>query len=153
MMSDLLKVAGKTSSGLAKPISVTSDGNSIVVRKWNSMVEILYPETEVRNDSYKIIRSENIKDYGIISLRIDNALGVDIHLVFLKEYDYNIDTRKIMRDASSNNYLEMDIGQGYTIITSEEFPFLNYLETLCFQFKANSAPSTGNIKIWGVYKG
>ena len=152
-MSDLLKVAGKSTSGLAKPISLTDDGHAVVVRKWNSMVEVLYPETEVRNDSYKIIRSENIKDYGLISLRVNNQLGVNIKLLFLNEYDYTAETRMIMRDAVSGNYHEIEIGQGYTIITAEEFPFLNYLETLCFQFKAVTSPSSGTIKIWGVYKG
>ena len=153
MSNELLKIAGKASDETAKPFALDNDGHALAVRKWHSMSEILYPETEVRTDTYKIVRSENIRDYGLISLRIDNTLGVNIHLIFLKEYDYSVDGRKIMRDASSNNYLEMDIGQGYTIITPDEFPFLNYLEILCFQFKAESVPTEGTVKIWGVYKG
>lgn len=152
-MNDLLKIAGKSQSGLAKPLSVTDDGNLYSVRKWNSMVEILYPETEITTDTYKVVRSENVKDYGLISLRINNQLGVNIKLLFLKEYDFDQSNRLIMRDAASGNYKELEIGQGYTIITPEEFPFLNYLDTLCFEFKAVTAPSSGSIKIWGVYKG
>lgn len=152
-MKELLKVAGKSESGTAKPMLVTNEGSPIVTRDWRSMVEVLYPETEVRTDTYKLIKSTKVKDYGLISLRILNTLDSDLRMVFCGEYYGDVDNRYLIRDMASNNYIEINIGKGYSIITPDDFPILNYLETLYFQIKAETTPTEGVLAIWGVYKG
>lgn len=162
-MAELIKMGGKAvTSGVAKPVLLTEDGNQIVLRKWNSMVEELYPLTEIRNTSYRTITTTAVKDYGLISLRINNQLYHmegdtkvynPIKLLFLGEYVDHSGGKIYVRNATSNEYYSIDIGGGYTILTPDEFPFMNYFEKMSIAFKAIASPEAGDIQIWGVYKG
>lgn len=149
MADKMMRVAGRTSDGVAKPVLVDTSGSQTVNRKWtiknNTMADV-----EIRDTSSHYAINTNavdLSEYTISSLRILNALDADVTIFML--YDGNRDNTRWLKDA--NNYLyEVTIPAGansWFIITPNDWDALNYVQYLKLQYSAKTTPTSGSLQI------
>ena len=151
MADKMMRIAGRTSDGIAKAVLVNSNGAISVDRPWGTVVTKIL-DYAITDDSWHHLDSTgtalDISEYPINSLRIRNTTGKAITIRFQNDLH-----------ATDHTYLESD-GQAieialpstsvYHIYTPQDLPILNYIKYIKIQFKANEVPSSGSLVIYHV---
>lgn len=152
----LLKIGGKTKSNTASAFLLGDDGAAVVSRPWESKVNTIINNEEIRDTDIHTLSNDQIIDlsqYPINSLRIRTTLDKDVTLIFYYDLakqstiyidDFTDGTLTIVVPADSNHW---------KLITPDELPLLEYGLYLKFRYTASEAPTTGTLTIYHVGKG
>ena len=152
MADKMMRMAGRTPNGIAKPLAVNTDGMPIVNKKWAFKAQALASAMEIRDTTNHYIYEDNsidISDYPISSLRIRNSMDASVEIRLLYDgnknqtnwlCDLNDEQNSIVVPAGNNN-------STWYLVTPDDLPFLNYIKYLKLAIKAETAPTTGSITV------
>ena len=149
MADKMMRIAGRTSGGVAVPMLAETDGSVDVKRKWKKEWVMLIADTEVRDTNAINATVLDLRDIPMCSLRVVNRLGVPVTLSFYT--DVNTSNGYALNDTNGvAKTITVQHSMGYQIITPEDFPLLNYVQYLRIKAVASSAPSSGIFNIAAV---
>lgn len=158
---DVMKIGGKTDNDLVKGVRVAADGtvmaavegNVVQEHEWTTVRKLILDNTVNRPTDTSIntvgvaeTSSANdrnlipMKDYALNSLRILNKTGANVQITFLSDDRYT--SSQVMRNIN-NEVISFIVpaSTDYFIVTPEDFPLLNYIQYLKFQWQCLSTPN------------
>ena len=141
----MVKLAGITPDGAAKALAVNENGELKVNHIWETEQTVVMNE-QIRSTSAVTSTAIEIGKYALTSLRIKNTLNKEVDvMVYLDNsvsdtiYLYNAEGAPV-KITMPNNGHDM-------ILTSDDYPFLNYLQYLHLRAQCSEAPTSGALKI------
>jgi hypothetical protein len=150
----LIKMGGKSPDGKAKAVSVDANGNVGISRSWRSQTFVILNNAQPRTDAaFTILGSSalDVRDFGFVSLRFDNSLGVPVNAMFYSDDENrNLDNWMMRNDRSYFSFVIP--ANGYSMLTPEDMPELNYFRFIKMRLQPQSAPTTGSLTIEVVAK-
>ena len=155
MADKMMKIAGRTSGGVAKPFLVDNDGNLGTTRKIKKTWTTIQENIEIRDTNEYNVTAFDSSSFSIVSLRILNRLkdsednGIPVTIKFLSDVNTNNGWGLVNADAS-NKSITIQPTSGYVIITPEDMPILNYIRYIRLSVKAQSTPASGTFSAYAV---
>ena len=148
----LLKMGGKAPDGKAKAVGVDANGNLNVTRQWAADVITVLPTTEIRdtNAISTISNAVDVRNYGFVSLRIVNTLGVPVKIMFYA--DINAASDLWMSRLDKSYITAMIPATDCVILTPEDIPELNYLQYIKLRITPQEIPTKGSLAIHAIAK-
>ena len=145
MPEQLLKTgAKKITDGTASPISCDANGAIISQRKFDGVSTKLWSGV-LSDTGNKTIARTSIADKGLISLRVFNAAGVPLKLIFYTD-DGTHNSGGLFGLDGQNIYVVIPwsgASRSY-IITPQDIPCLNYMISLRMGISAMEGPTGEN---------
>lgn len=140
MADKMMRVAGRTSGGVAVPMSADDNGRINTNRHWNTELISLYTGGVTNTDE---IRAEKIdmSEYPIISIRITNRTGVPILITPLIDLYNNNNSYELKDIDGSSLAVEIPYSNHYCIMYPANTPWLNYVKYLRLKFAATATPT------------
>lgn len=140
MADKMMRIAGRTSGGVAVPMSADDNGRINTNRHWNTELISLYVGAVTNTDE---IRAEKIdmSEYPIISIRITNRTGVPILITPLVDL-YNTNNGYELKDIDGSSLaVEIPSSNHFCIMHPGNTPWLNYVKYLRLKFAATETPT------------
>lgn len=156
----MMKVAGKTANDTAKGMGVTSDGEVLSVRRFESIdpTVIVPADTAIRDTERHTTTSVqcDIYKYPVNSIVFYTTLNAAINVKLLDGSHISNTNYLYHLDGSAVEF-EIPANTGNTtkahIITSEDIPELDYLKYLKLNYAAKTTPTSGVIRVEVIHKG
>lgn len=149
MADKMMRIAGRTSGGVAKALHVSTDGEPVVERKWG-MTDTQVFSSEIRDTNWHSTvggTTLDISSYPINSLRIRNTTEKAVTIRFLN--DLNASNETYLNHNGSNVDIELvGTNNTYQVFTPQDIPVLNYLHYLKFQVKCTETPTSGSVVVY-----
>ena len=142
MADKMMRVAGRTSGGVAVPMKASTDGDISTTRTWKKSWQQIVTNLEIRDVDNHNLDAVDVRDIPIFSLRIINRLGVPVTITFLTDVNTTNGYSLLNMDQTSKS-ITVSPGQGYVIVTPEDLPLLNYVQYVRLQVKASAVPTSG----------
>lgn len=142
MADKMMRIAGRTSGGIAVPMKASADGDISTTRTWKKSWYSIVTNLEIRDTNDHKLDAVDVRDTPTFSLRIINRLGVPVTIIFLTDINTTNGYALNNMDQTSKS-ITVSPGNGYVIVTPEDLPFLNYVQYVRLQVKASIAPSSG----------
>ena len=148
-------IGAKSSNNTVVGVAADASGNLTTKKVWNNDVELIYEMSSTPSGTSTIwVDPVDLSDCGAVSLRISNGMDVNFTLYFGSD---------IPNDGTAGHYALKDIeGTDHTltipastnriVLTPDDVPLLQWINTLNLAIKPASTPSTGAVKIWLVRK-
>lgn len=148
-MAKYLPICGKNSSNNATPIGATNDGEIKTVHVWETTIKDVCYNQEIRDTNVHTYPANgtmivDVSAYAITSLRINNGLNQPCKIKF---YGDNLNTLagKYLADINGNPFsFEIPNGPISIVLTSDDFPQLNFLQGIRIAVSCDTAPTSGN---------
>lgn len=153
MADKMMRIAGRTSGGIAVPMKADTDGNINTVRNWKTDIITLYSGSVPNTDSIRTTNTD-LSEYPIISLRVTNRTGVSIILTPLVDL-YNNNNGYELRDKDGGSLsVEIPYTSHFVVLTPSDTPWLNYVKYLRMKFSASATPTaeTPTVEIYAVVR-
>lgn len=149
MADKMMRIAGRTSGGVAVPMLADANGNISTTRSWKKEWTAIQQNIEIRDTATVDLTPMDVSGIPTFSLRIINRLGVPV-TIWLKT-DVNTSNGYSLTDVNGNAFtITVQPTNSYVIITPEDWPILNYIKLLRLCVKASSAPSSGAFEAYMV---
>lgn len=145
MADKMMRIAGRTSGGIAVPMKASTDGDISTTRVWKRSWQTIQTALEIRDTATHNLPAVDVRDVPTFSIRITNRLGVPVTIAFLTDVNTSNGYSLYNMDQTPKT-VTVSPGNGYVIITPEDMPILNYVQYLRLQVKASSAPSSGTFE-------
>ena len=142
MADKMMRIAGRTSGGVAVPMLADASGNISTTRTWKKEWVTIQSSLEIRDTSSHSLPVMDVSEIPTYSLRFLNRLGVPVTITFLTDVNQSNGYILIGSDAVSKS-ITLQPANSYIIITPEDCPILNYIRLLRLNVKASSTPSSG----------
>ena len=142
MADKMMRIAGRTSGGVAVPMKASTDGDISTTRTWKKSWQTIVSGLEIRDTNNHNLDAIDVRDIPTFSLRIINRLGVPVTINFLTDVNTSNGYALNNMDQTSKS-ITVSPGNGYVIVTPEDLPFLNYVQYVRLQVKASTAPESG----------
>lgn len=154
-MSDtMLKIAGKTEEGTAKPFLIGDNGETIVERPWTIDAINIVSNEEIRDTTARTNMPDAVVDmskYPINSLRIRSSLDADLIIQFYA--DLNKTSSTYIEDDNGVFEITIPANDNYfRMVTPKQLELLTYGKYLKFRYAASTVPTTGVVTITHVGK-
>lgn len=155
MADKMMRIAGRTSSGVAKPFLVDNNGNVGTTRTWEKTWVTIQENVEIRDTSEHNLTVFDSSGVPMLSLRILNRLkdsdnnGVPVTVRFLTDVNTSNGYGFVDTDGA-NKSITIQPTNGYVVITPEELPLLNYVRYIRLSVKAQSTPTSGVVSAYAV---
>ena len=152
-MDKMMKIAGKTSSSIAKGIRVDSDGKLIVIskREWEQTALVILDGDQIRDTNAKTAKptSNDVSSFAYISFRIINSLDADVSIQFYD--DWHVTGGSVLKDINGN-VIEITVPAKVSatqniVVTPDDLPILNLLHYLTLRVQAKTTPTSGSLSI------
>lgn len=142
-MSDkMMRIAARKPNATATPVSADSDGRVITNRTWKKVWETIEEGVELRDVSGYDLPAIDVRDVPLYSLRFLNRLGKPV-TVALKT-DVNTTNGYGLCDKDGQDiYITIQPNNGYTMVTFNDFPELQWVQYLRMRVRAIEAPTSG----------
>lgn len=148
-MAKYLPICGKNSSNNATPIGATNDGEIKTVHIWESTIKDVCYNQEIRDTNVHTYPANgtmivDVSAYAITSLRIHNGLNQPCKIKF---YGDNLNTLagKYLADINGNPFsFEIPNGSSSIVLSSDDFPQLNFLQGIRIAVSCDTAPTSGS---------
>ena len=147
MADKMMRVAGRTSGGVAVPMKASTDGDISTTRTWKKSWQAIVTGLEIRDTNGHVLDAVDVRDIPTFSLRIVNRLGVPVTITFLTDISTTNGYSLLNMDAT-DKAITVSPANAYVIVTPEDLPFLNYVQYLRLQVKASTTPASGE---FGAY--
>lgn len=149
MADKMMRIAGRTSGGVAVPMKASSDGDISTTRTWRKEWITIEANVEIRDTTAHMCPAIDVSNIPTFSLRILNRLGTPITLTFMTDVNQSNGYQLMNMDAT---YKEVTIQptNEYTMITPEDVPLLNYIRYLRLKVTASTAPESGTFDAYMV---
>lgn len=149
MADKMMRIAGRTSAGVAVPMLADANGNIGTTRTWKKEWVALQTTLEIRDTNAHNIPAFDVSDIPIYSLRIINRLGVPVTITFLTDVNTSngyglVDTDNTLKSIT------VQPNNNYVIITPDDLPILNYIRYVRMSVKASSVPESGIFEAYAV---
>lgn len=145
MADKMMRIAGRTSGGVAVPMLADSNGNIGTTRAWKKEWVTIQPGLEIRDATVHTLPVMDVSEIPTYSLRFLNRLGVPVTISFLTDVTQSNGYSLVGSDAVVNS-ITLQSTNDYIIITPEDCPILNYIRFLRLKVKASSTPSSGTFE-------
>lgn len=155
MADKMMRIAGRTSGGVAKPFLVDNNGNVGTTRTWEKTWVTIQENVEIRDTSEHNLTAFDSSGVPMLSLRILNRLkdsdnnGVPVTVRFLTDVNTINGYGLVDTDAASKS-ITIQPTNNYVIITPEDMPLLNYVRYIILSVKAQSTPTSGVVSAYAV---
>lgn len=146
MADKMMRIAGRTSAGVAVPMLADSNGNIGTTRAWKKEWVTIEQNVEIRDTTTHNCPVIDVSNIPTFSLRILNRLGTPITLNFLSDVTQSNGYSLHNMDSTSKAVTIQPV-QGYIMITPEDVPLLNYIRYLRIAVKASTAPESGIFEV------
>lgn len=142
MADKMMRIAGRTSGGVAVPMLADSNGNIGTTRAWKKEWVNIETSVEIRDTLDHICPVVDVSGIPTFSLRFLNRLGVPVTISFMTDINQSNGYRLAGNDAVVKS-ITLQPTNNYIIITPEDCPILNYIRFLRLKVNASSTPSNG----------
>lgn len=142
MADKMMRIAGRTSTGVAVPMKASVDGDILTTRTWKKSWQTIVSDLEIRDTDSHNLDAVDVRDIPTFSLRIINRLGVPVTITFLTDVN-TLNGYELYNMDQTSKSITVSPGFGYVIVTPEDLPFLNYVQYVRLQVKASAAPVSG----------
>lgn len=155
MADKMMRIAGRTSGGVAKPFLVDNNGNVGTTRTWEKTWVTIQENVEIRDTSEHNLTAFDSSGVPMLSLRILNRLkdsdnnGVPVTVRFLTDVNTSNGYGFVDTDGA-NKSITIQPANSYVIITPEDMPLLNYVRYIRLSVKAQSTPTSGVVSAYAV---
>lgn len=155
MADKMMRIAGRTSGGVAKPFLVDDNGNVGTTRTWKKTWVTIQENVEIRDTSEHNLTAFDSSGVPMLSLRILNRLkdsdnnGVPVTVRFLTDVNTSNGYGLVDTDGASKSITIQSVND-YVIITPEDMPLLNYVRYIRLSVKAQSTPTSGVVSAYAV---
>lgn len=155
MADKMMRIAGRTSGGVAKPFLVDNNGNVGTTRTWEKTWVTIQENVEIRDASEHNLTAFDSSGVPMLSLRILNRLkdsdnnGVPVTVRFLTDVNTSNGYGLVDTDGASKSITIQPV-YDYVIITPEDMPLLNYVSYIRLSVKAQSTPTSGVVSAYAV---
>ena len=155
MADKMMRIAGRTSDGVAKPFLVDNNGNVGTTRTWEKTWVTIQENVEIRDTSEHNLTTFDSSGVPMLSLRILNRLkdsdnnGVPVTVRFLTDVNTSNGYGLVDTDGASKSITIQPV-YDYVIITPEDMPLLNYACYIRLSVKAQSTPTSGVVSAYAV---
>lgn len=155
MADRMMRIAGRTSGGVAKPFLVDNNGNVGTTRTWKKTWVTIQENVEIRDTSEHNLTAFDSSGVPMLSLRILNRLkdsdnnGVPVTVRFLTDVNTSNGYGLVDTDGASKSITIQSVND-YVIITPEDMPLLNYVRYIRLSVKAQSTPTSGVVSAYAV---
>lgn len=145
MADKMMRIAGRTSGGVAVPMKASTDGDISTTRIWKKSWQTIVTGLEIRDTNGHKLDAVDVRDIPTFSLRIINRLGVPVTIKFLT--DVNTTNGYFLKNTDqTTKSITVSPGNDYVIVTPEDLPFLNYVQYVRLQVEASTAPASGTFE-------
>lgn len=153
MADKMMRIAGRTSAGVAVPMRADADGNIGTNRTWKTDIITLYSGA-VSDTSAIRTTNTDLSEYPIVSLRITNRTGVSIVLTPLVDLYNNNNGYELMDIDGESLAIEIPHSNHFVVISPTNAPWLNYIKYLRMSFAASATPTAGTptVEIYAVVR-
>lgn len=145
MADKMMRIAGRTSGGIAVPMLADANGNIGTTRAWKKEWVTIQPALEIRDTSSHNLPVMDVSEIPTYSLRLLNRLGVPVTITFLTDVNQNNGYYIVGSDAVRKS-ITLQPTNDYIIITPEDCPMLNYIQLLRLKVNASSTPNSGTFE-------
>lgn len=142
MADKMMRIAGRTSGGVAVPMKASTDGDISTTRTWKKSWQTIVSGLEIRDTDSHNLDAVDVRDIPTFSLRIINRLGVPVTVSFQTDVNTFNGYRLTNMDQTAKS-ITVSPGNDYVIVTPEDLPLLNYVQYVRLQVKASTAPANG----------
>jgi hypothetical protein len=142
MADKMMRIAGRTSGGVAVPMLAETDGSIKTKRGWKKEWVSIEQNVEIRDTTAHKCPAIDVSDVPTFSLRILNRLGTPITLNFLTDVNQSNGYSLINMDGTKKA-VTIQPSNSYIMITPEDVPLLNYIRYLRLEVTASAAPESG----------
>lgn len=155
MADKMMRIAGRTSGGVAKPFLVDNNGNVGTTRTWEKTWVTIQENVEIRDTSEHNLTAFDSSGVPMLSLRILNRLkdsdnnGVPVTVRFLTDVNTSNGYGLVDTDGAGKSITIQSVND-YVIITPEDMPLLNYVRYIRLSVKAQSTPTSGVVSAYAV---
>lgn len=149
MADKMMRIAGRTSGGVAVPMKASADGDISTTRIWKRSWQSIATNLEIRDTNTHNLDAVDVREITTFSLRFLNRLRVPVTIYFLTDVNTSNGYFLNNMDQTSKS-ITVSPGNGYVIVTPEDLPFLNYIQYLRLQVKASTAPESGAFEAYMV---
>lgn len=149
MADKMMRIAGRTSGGVAVPMKASSDGDISTTRVWEKEWIPIETNVEIRDTTSHKCPTIDVSDIPTYSLRILNRLGTPITLNFLTDVNQTNGYPLVNMDGT-RKAVTIQPTAGYIMITPEDVPLLNYIRYLKLEVIASTAPESGGFEAYMV---
>lgn len=155
MADKMMRIAGRTSDGVAKPFLVDNNGNVGTTRTWEKTWVTIQENVEIRDTSEHNLTVFDSSGVPMLSLRILNRLkdsdnnGVPVTVRFMTDVNTSNGYGLVDTDGA-NKSITIQPTNGYVVITPEDMPLLNYVRYIRLSVKAQSTPTSGVVSAYAV---
>lgn len=175
MADNMMRIAGRTTNGVAKAVRTDDSGNlgtqinhsniavpvdiqfheldnpiPVVEKNTDVIFQVLFDEHSIRdttNHRTSVLNIQNLKD---ITIEVSNSCDVVLELRLRRRNKY-------LNDMATDNFkVDIPANSGGTMymVTSEYFSFLkNPLGGIVFEIRATTAPTTGSVSVTLIGRG
>lgn len=150
---NIIPVGGKTPSNTAAAVAVDANGKLDTVKTWGFSEEALVVGSSswiTPSTTAKYTNALDVSDCAMISLCVMSAtknsssVAVPVTFTFLRTDSES--STELMRDADGN-YISFTLGNGYHLITPDDFPILKYLKYLHLRIVSSESVSSGQVNV------
>lgn len=142
MADKMMRIAGRTSAGVAVPMKASADGDISTTRTWEKSWQEIVTNLEIRDTSSHVLDAVDVRDIPTFSLRILNRLGVPVTIRFMS--DINTTNGYMLTNMDqTTKAITISPGYDYVIVTPEDLPFLNYVQYVRMRVTASATPESG----------
>ena len=149
MADKMMRIAGRTSTGVAVPMKASTDGDIATTRTWKREWITIESNVEIRDQTAHKCPVIDVSNIPTFSLRILNRLGTPITLNFLTDVNQTNGYSLLNMDGTSKT-VTVQPTNGYIMITPEDVPLLNYIRYLRLEVIASTAPDSGIFEAYAV---
>lgn len=142
MADKMMRIAGRTSDGVAVPMKASTDGDISTTRTWKKSWQQIVLGLEIRDTNSYNLDAVDVRDIPTFSLRIINRLGVPVTITFLTDVNA-FNGYALMNMDQTTKSITVSPGNDYVIVTPEDLPFLNYVQYVRLRVQASTAPASG----------
>lgn len=142
MADKMMRIAGRTSGGVAVPMKASTDGDISTTRTWKKSWQAIRTGLEIRDVDPHDLDAVDVRDIPTFSLRILNRLGVPVTISFLTDVN-TTNGYALMNMDQTTKSITVSPGNDYVIVTPEDLPFLNYVQYVRLRVRASTAPASG----------
>ena len=119
MADKMMRIAGRTSGGVAVPMKASSDGDISTTRTWKKEWIPIETNVEIRDTTGHICPVIDVSDIPTYSLRIINRLGTPITLRFLTDLNQTNGYALLNMDGTIKE-VTVQSTSGYIVITPSD---------------------------------
>lgn len=147
---NVLPIGGKSPSETVVGFSADANGNLITKKKWDNNIELIYEMDSTPSGTSTIwLTPVDISDCGAVSIRISNTLDVDVKLYIASDLPDDGTAHYALKDINGDDYLlTIPANKSRIVISPDDVPVLQWLNSLNLAVKPSSTPTTGIVKIW-----